>query len=991
MAGKLKAAAPKQRATIGADELKWEQLPDGRVRWTHVPPKPEDFGAKQIPWRPIWCAGYDVDEQGQKHYHHLDGLPCHCEPGPQIWSIQSTAFEVACGGGRGSAKTEGTFGFLIKGNPIADPANASAVDVSYLRSPDYKFLVLRRNAKDLKDYFERAKKFFFYFGGEPTENPMGVRFPQWGSWGIFDHLADSDAYEKYQGQEFARIALEEAGQIPEEELYLKILMSCRSPRAELNPQTMLTFNPGGPGARWINARFVKILRANGMAVRPGEVYTEPHTGRTRVFFFSRVDDNPYLLARGYDKGLDLLRESQPTLYRRWRLGDFDAIEGQYFESFREKRRPNEPPEALHVIPARSLPPTWPRAISLDWGYSHKSAVMWGCWAPNEQLHVYREFVVSRMGTEELGAEIAKRSLDDLSKLPDPHLMLYLSHDAFHRTDETNTEAEQIKRGVELILGKDAAFVLSTNQEEEYLDDKVAWESVLRRQRETARRTNITIVNAGVTRRAASGNLLRGMLRWWPIADERGELNEELARKILLEEGALAWHEYTQKVEKRRSEVLPKILFHDCCPKVVASIMAMIESENNTEEPEKMDGDDSYDACLRAGTLVETDAGPVPIERIQRGDLVLTREGYKPVTEAGVTNWRATVYTVKFSDGRALTGTANHPVFVHGAGFVPLGQLRKGDAVLVCDESKPSFSTALNSAGIQIPNAPTYGITTGLEATIASAAWAHCIRRFGARLMERFQRAMTSTTLTRTRSITIPAIWSASHGLTTCANTGSSRLSVCARWERDISRSQKHGTHPRPEESGIGRTAFGRGPSGNRESLPAKSAESGFKAETPAVRESARATATKPFVAAAKQTMKRASARFAARISGAINTLRQNAAPCRVLACFAGGTAPVYNLTVAGQPEYFASGILVHNCTYLCNNFKFQQAQQSRGSFIADKIQALKQKHPELPVNSLIMANRAAEAAWEKRHVGGRGITIPRHAGPSSRRYAARVN
>ncbi len=137
------------------------------------------------------------------------------------------------------------------------------------------------------------------FGGEMTENPMGVRFPS-GAWGIFDHLADSDAYEKYQGQEFTRIVVEEAGQIPEEDLYLKILMSCRSANPDLTWQTMLTFNPGGPGAQWISARFVKLKYPDGRAVNPGEVYTEPHTGRTRVFIFSRVDDNPVLLARGYD-------------------------------------------------------------------------------------------------------------------------------------------------------------------------------------------------------------------------------------------------------------------------------------------------------------------------------------------------------------------------------------------------------------------------------------------------------------------------------------------------------------------------------------------------------------------------------------------------------------------------------------------------------------------------------------------------------------------
>lgn len=33
----------------------------------------------------------------------------------------------------------------------------------------------------------------------------------------------------------------------------------------------------------------------------------------------------------------------------------------------------------------------------------------------------------------------------------------------------------------------------------------------------------------------------------------------------------------------------------------------------------------------------------------------------------------------------------------------------------------------------------------------------------------------------------------------------------------------------------------------------------------------------------------------------------------VSVCDEGETADVYNLTVAGQPEYFANGLLVHNC------------------------------------------------------------------------------
>ena len=41
--------------------------------------------------------------------------------------------------------------------------------------------------------------------------------------------------------------------------------------------------------------------------------------------------------------------------------------------------------------------------------------------------------------------------------------------------------------------------------------------------------------------------------------------------------------------------------------------------------------------------------------------------------------------------------------------------------------------------------------------------------------------------------------------------------------------------------------------------------------------------------------------------------RPGAAPVRALGWFDAGRSPVYNLTVEDQPEFFANGVLVHNC------------------------------------------------------------------------------
>jgi hypothetical protein len=51
-------------------------------------------------------------------------------------------------------------------------------------------------------------------------------------------------------------------------------------------------------------------------------------------------------------------------------------------------------------------------------------------------------------------------------------------------------------------------------------------------------------------------------------------------------------------------------------------------------------------------------------------------------------------------------------------------------------------------------------------------------------------------------------------------------------------------------------------------------------------------------------------------SPATSTSRSVFATASVLGVSASGTADVYNLSVEGEEEYFANGLLVHNCRYL---------------------------------------------------------------------------
>lgn len=583
MAGKKATGAERQRVALSFYDGHGYSLPANHV----------------VGWQFVWCAGYETDEAGKKRFHHIEGTPCTCPAGPQALAITSEENEVAFLGGRGSMKTETSFAFLGKGNYGKTQAGNNT-DNSYLFNPNYTALILRKTQDDLNDWFHRALKFPLFAANlkNVAEKPFKMQFES-GARFDFGHMQDIRSIEDIQGKEYVRIAIEELGQLGSEELFLMILGSCRTVHDGMVSQLFATANPGGPGNKWIKSRYLRDL--NGAKVEPGVVQLDPND-RSRVYFHSTIFDNPYFLAKNRDYVAYLESLPAGSLREQWLHGNFDAEDGLAFEHFRGEKRQNEPENAIHVLKCTKeqpepveLLPYWPRAIGVDWGYSHNSVAGWGCWTPKGQLHLYRELSVSRKGTVELGAEIAMKSIPDLEQLPNQHMVVYLSPDAFARTDDTHTEAEQIARGIGTVLGRDSAFVLAPTQDESSMAQDEAWSSMMRRQKEFSGKTHLTIVRANNARKPG-WNLIREYLRWWPLVNQTGTANDELAREILLKQGVMAYKQYMDQFEQRKAETLPKLQIWSCCPTAIKGLEEATEKESDREDVEKTnsDGDDAID-------------------------------------------------------------------------------------------------------------------------------------------------------------------------------------------------------------------------------------------------------------------------------------------------------------------------------------------------------------------------------------------------------------
>jgi hypothetical protein len=223
-----------------------------------------------------------------------------------------------------------------------------------------KVLVTRRRLKSLIQFAEELRFLLRgVYGREVSfnQNDAVFRLPN-GATIQLTHVESSSALSDVaQGMSFTLIAVDEAGEGPTMEVIDQLGLALRAKGVPL--RMVLAGNPGGTNHSALAERYV-TERAPWL---PFEF-----AGNTWVYAPSTVDDNPHL-PLAYRRNFEVLRHTDPAIYRAMRLGDWSALVGDYFQGIWDADR--------MVIDHHDVPPDCfsTLKLSIDWGSSAPCAVV----------------------------------------------------------------------------------------------------------------------------------------------------------------------------------------------------------------------------------------------------------------------------------------------------------------------------------------------------------------------------------------------------------------------------------------------------------------------------------------------------------------------------------------------------------------------------------------------------------------------------------------
>lgn len=476
----------------------------------------------------------------------------------EFLAIPWTIKEAAYAGGAGSGKSD-----VLLMYPIVHKLH---------EHPAFKQVFMRRTFPELRnEIVPRSREIYRQFGASFNKSDMAWTFPRLDQFGTgvghsnnggaivyLAHCEDESDVHKYDSMEINLYSPDEITSFTEY-IYLYIALTrVRTSYPELPAITRAAGMPGGIGHTFVKKRFVDPYPKGGkIIVGKG--------GNKRVYIHATLADNKHI-DPAYSQSLEGLPEAEKNAKK---YGDWDAYLGQVFEEFRDKKYPDEPENALHVIEPFVIPQYWVKILIGDWGFRAMTWLGWAAISPTGRIYIYRE------------QSFVKTKIEDWAPL--------------------------VKQFIDVEQPRVIKFCKSAGQDR-------GTEHTVQQQISSALGIPVELTSNSPGSRVAGKVLLHEYLRWKPkpVISSKDVLifSQEHASFLLRNQGLEAYKSYLKSFDPPEIESnIPKLqIFRcnekdhedhpNCCPLVIEAIKAANYAKpingKPAEDVAEWEGDDPYD-------------------------------------------------------------------------------------------------------------------------------------------------------------------------------------------------------------------------------------------------------------------------------------------------------------------------------------------------------------------------------------------------------------
>lgn len=219
---------------------------------------------------------------------------------------------------------------------------------------------------------------------------------------LFRHCENEDDRFRYSGIEIQFLYFDELTSF-EQVIYDFLKTRLRAKKTlGVVPIVRSASNPGGIGHGWVKKMFVDA--APYMQIKTQRIYS-PALHKEKLirtqYIPALATENPFIT----DDYIFELEQKPQALREALLTGCWDAFEGQVFTEWTDNPDHYADGIETHVINPFPIPPSWPRYMSFDHGYSKPFSVGWWAIDPKGRVYRYREWYGCKPRNANTGIEI----------------------------------------------------------------------------------------------------------------------------------------------------------------------------------------------------------------------------------------------------------------------------------------------------------------------------------------------------------------------------------------------------------------------------------------------------------------------------------------------------------------------------------------------------------------------------------------------------------